>query len=186
MSRRGRPPVSGVRAIVLAAGASSRMGRPKGLLPLDGVPLLRVHVDTFRRAGLPVTVVVGNRAREHVAVLPPGVRVVFNLAWRRTEMADSAAMGLAGESDALLIPVDAPPAHPDTIARLLATPAPAVPTFAGQPGHPVRLGAPHPRERLERRLAGAARVPVDDPDCVRNLNRPEEWEAWLAERARRG
>ncbi len=160
------------------------MGRPKGLLLLDGVPLLRAHVDAFLAAGLPVTVVLGNEVRAHVAVLPSGVRVVVNLKWRTTEMADSAAIALEGLGDALLTPVDVPPARPGTIARLLATEGPAIPTWRGLPGHPVRLCAPHPRVRLEDRMAGATRVPVDDPDCVRNLNRPEEWAAWLAERAR--
>jgi CTP:molybdopterin cytidylyltransferase MocA len=155
------------------------MGSPKGLLPIDGVPLLRAHVDALRAAGLPVTVVLGPRVAEHVALLPPGVRVVVNLAWARTEMADSAAMGLDGRGDALLTPVDTPPPAAATLRALCATPGPAVPTWRGQPGHPVRLCAPHPRARLEARLAGATRVPVDDPDCVRNLNRPDEWTAWL-------
>ena len=62
----------------------------------------------------------------------------------------------------------------------------AVPTWRGQPGHPVRLVAPHPRVRLDHRLRDAARISVEDPDCVRNLNRPGEWEAWLAERRAAG
>src|SRR5262249_31296124 len=36
----------GVAAIVLAGGRSSRMGQPKALLPLDGVPLI-VHIVTM-------------------------------------------------------------------------------------------------------------------------------------------
>lgn len=159
------------------------MGRPKGLLALDGVPLLRAHVDSFVAAGLPVTVVLGPLATEHVAALPPGVRVVLNLAWRTTQMADSAFFGLDGAGVALLTPVDAPPAKPATLAALLACDGPAVPTFAGVDGHPVRLVPPHVRARLDARLAGARRVPVDDPDCVRNLNRPDEWAAWVASRS---
>jgi CTP:molybdopterin cytidylyltransferase MocA len=161
------------------------MGRPKGLLELDGLPLLRAHVDAYLRAGLPVTVVLGRAAREYVETLPKHVRIIFNLAWARTEMTHSAAMGLAGAGDALLTPVDAPPVRADTLARLLAADGPAVPTWNGLSGHPVRLCAPHPAERLDLRLAAATRVPVDDPDCVRNLNRPEEWDAWLEERRRR-
>lgn len=165
------------------------MGRPKGLLVLDGVPLLRAHVDAFRAAGLPVTVVLGNAALEHFRTLPSGVRVVFNFRWKCTDMAHSAALALEGAGDVLLTPVDVPPARPETLARLLAAPGPAIPTWNGQPGHPIRLCAPHPDvadggrvPRLEDRVAGATRVPVDDPDCVRNLNRPEEWAAWLASR----
>ncbi len=161
------------------------MGRPKGLLPLDGVPLLRAHVDSFTAAGLPVTVVLGPRAAEHVAVLPPGVRVVLNLRWATTQMADSAFYGVDGAGVALVTPVDAPPAARATLEALLAVDGPAVPTWRGEPGHPVRLEPPHAPGRLDARLGDARRVPVDDPDCARNLNRPEEWAAWLAERAGR-
>lgn len=186
LSRRSRPQSRGedARAIVLCAGASSRMGRPKGLLPLDGVPLVRAHVDRFRAAGLPVTVVLGPLAVEHLAVLPEGVQIIFNMIWTRTEMSDSAFFGLDGAGVALVTPVDVPPARLDTLAALLAAEGTAIPTWQGRPGHPVRLEPPHARVRLDRRLAGAARIPVDDPDCVQNLNRPEEWAAWLRGRGR--
>lgn len=161
------------------------MGRPKGLLLLDGVPLLRAHVDAFRRAGLPVTVVLGSAASAHVATLPAGVHVVYNPRWHETDMAASAALALRDAGEVLLTPVDVPPARPETIARLLEGVGAAVPTWGGRPGHPIRLPAPHPAVRLETRVATARHVPVDDPDCVRNLNRPEDWATWLAERAAR-
>lgn len=175
-------------AVILCAGASRRMGTPKGLLDLGGVPLLRAHVDAFAAAGLDTTVVLGPHAAAHLAVLPAGTRVVLNLRWDRTEMADSAAMGLVDLGDVLLTPVDAPPAAPETLRRLLAVEGTAVPAWDGRDGHPVRLAAPHPPGRLDARLAGAVRVPVEDPDCVANLNRPEDWEAfvraWTAKRPR--
>ena len=52
-----------VSAIVLAAGASTRMGRPKQLLPWGGVPMVRhvAHTLASSMAG-EVVVVVGCRA----------------------------------------------------------------------------------------------------------------------------
>ncbi len=48
-------------SIVLAAGASSRMGRNKMLLQVDGVPMVRRAVQQATEAGLsPVVVVVGH------------------------------------------------------------------------------------------------------------------------------
>lgn len=62
-----------VGAIVLAAGSSTRMGRNKLLLPLDGQPLVRRAVAAAVGAGLhPVILVVGHdadRVREAVAGL---------------------------------------------------------------------------------------------------------------------
>lgn len=156
------------------------MGRPKGLLVRDGIALLRAHVDAFAAAGLRVTVVLGPRVEDHLAVLPPGTRVVLNPRWASTEMSDSAHLGLVGLGPALLTPVDVPPARAATLARLLEADGAAVPAFRGMDGHPVRLPAPHPPVRLDLRLAGAPRIAVDDPDICLNLNRPADWEAWLA------
>lgn len=50
-----------IAAIILAAGASSRMGRNKMLMPVDGVPMIRRAVQQAIAAELePVVVVVGH------------------------------------------------------------------------------------------------------------------------------
>lgn len=55
-----------IAAVVLAAGASTRMGRNKLLLPVDGMPMARRAAQVAIDAGAaPVVVVVGN---EHHAV----------------------------------------------------------------------------------------------------------------------
>jgi molybdenum cofactor cytidylyltransferase len=52
-----------IGAVVLAAGASRRMGRNKLLLPVDGVPMVRRTVQHVLDAGLaPVVVVTGHEA----------------------------------------------------------------------------------------------------------------------------
>jgi molybdenum cofactor cytidylyltransferase len=66
-----------VAAIVLAAGASSRMGRNKMLLEVDGVPMVRRAVMAATEAGCaPVVVVVGHEA-EKVRTALHGVACVF-------------------------------------------------------------------------------------------------------------
>src|SRR5262245_66026418 len=47
-----------IPGILLAAGASTRMGRPKALLPLGGVTFVRRVLDTLKSAGLSEIVVV--------------------------------------------------------------------------------------------------------------------------------
>jgi len=69
--------------ILLAAGASTRMGRPKQLLPVDGRPLLRLVVDTALAAPVsPVIVVLG----AHAALIRPcldglPVQIVVHDGW---------------------------------------------------------------------------------------------------------
>src|SRR6185369_16167688 len=77
----------GVAGIVLAAGASSRMGRPKMLLPLAGGTLLSTVAAALLDAGLPSVVVVLGCDADNVraaAGLPedPRLRVVVNDEWR--------------------------------------------------------------------------------------------------------
>jgi molybdenum cofactor cytidylyltransferase len=52
-----------VGCVILAAGASTRMGANKMLLPVDGVPMVRRAVRVAREAALtPIVVVVGHEA----------------------------------------------------------------------------------------------------------------------------
>ena len=56
-------PGAGIAAIVLAAGASTRLGKPKQLIDIDGESLLRRTVRLARESGCaPVFVVLGSEA----------------------------------------------------------------------------------------------------------------------------
>ncbi|CAM3767445.1 nucleotidyltransferase family protein [Corallococcus sp. ZKHCc1 1396] len=72
-----------VAVVLLAAGASSRLGQPKQLLIHEGVPLVRRAAQAALGAG-PVVVVLGAR-REAVAAELEGLRVrcVDNPDWAR-------------------------------------------------------------------------------------------------------
>lgn len=172
-------------AVILSAGQSRRMGRPKALLSLGGVPLVLAQIRAFEAAGLRVTVVLGAGAETIDAALPASVSRVFNAAWESTGPAESAALGLAGLGPALLTPVDVPPASPADLRALIRASGPAVLTFGGRDGHPVRLDPPHTAGRLDERLVNAVRVPSEDPDRLLNLNTPDAWAIWLRERLAR-
>jgi molybdenum cofactor cytidylyltransferase len=72
-----------VAAIVLAAGASRRLGQPKQLLMLDGETLLARSVRLAGEAGAaPVLVVVGAQAELIGAAVPPDIAtVLMNAEW---------------------------------------------------------------------------------------------------------
>ena len=66
-----------VAAVILAAGASSRMGRNKMLLDVDGVPMVRRAALVAAAAGCsPIVIVVGNEA-ERVRSALDGIACEF-------------------------------------------------------------------------------------------------------------
>lgn len=160
-----------VLAVVLAAGASSRMRAPKALLRLrDGRTLLRAHLDAL--AGLEVRVVQGRWA------LP--VPAVHNPDWATTGMVESLSLAIRGSQHPriLVTPVDAAPVDPADLERLLATPGAAALSWRGQNGHPIvvprdAIRPPRPLNRLRFTSveATSARVLVD-------LDTPERWRAF--------
>lgn len=115
-----------IAGIVLAAGRSSRLGRPKQLLPLQGEPLLRFTLQRILTTSLDVVyVVLGHRAdeiTEFVADLP--VQIVDN---PNAEEGQSTSV-LAGlravfpmNPDAVMILLgDQPLVDPGVVNRLIA------------------------------------------------------------------
>lgn len=122
-----RPRAAEFATIVLAAGASSRMGRPKMLLPVGDRTLLAASVAPHLEAlNGRVVVVLGKDARRirAEAGLPadPRLHVVVNRRWR-DGMSSSLRRGLevCGDADAVLIALgDQPSLAPSIIPALLA------------------------------------------------------------------
>jgi molybdenum cofactor cytidylyltransferase len=139
-----------VVGIILAAGASSRMGRPKALLPIGADTFVTRVCRTLLEAGVDDLVVVAGPEQEAIAdaLAATGLpaRVVENR--RRDEgQLSSVLAGLAVADrpgvDAVLVHlVDAPLVRPETARAVLdaffRTHAPIVrPSVGGRHGHPV-------------------------------------------------
>ena len=180
-------------AVVLAAGASTRMGRPKALLRHQGRSFVACAVELARAAGCaPIVVVTGAQplADEPLA---PAVRV-HNERWQLGQLS-SLQRGLAalpaGASGVLVLTVDRPHVQPATVAALVAA-FRGAPTFAWQPEHAGRRGHPQiypaallpalaalpperdPRELLRSHAALRRTLAVDDPAILDNLDTPQD------------
>lgn len=142
MSRRPR-----VAGIVLAAGVSSRMGRPKQLLPFRGQTILECVVDGALRSPLDkVIVVLGHKFESLSSLLAErDATVVLNSRYERGQ-GSSVKAGLRevrGEVDAVLFLLgDQPLVTWKTIGRLIDSygrrPSPIVlPIYNGKRGNPV-------------------------------------------------
>lgn len=114
-----------VAGIVLAAGGSTRMGRAKQLLELDGAPLVRRAALAAQAAGCaPVVVVLGGSAAEIApALCGPGLEIEVNERWQEG-MGRSIAAGVAraergGATAALITLADQPLVDAASLRRLL-------------------------------------------------------------------
>ena len=137
-----------VTGVVLAAGAGTRMGKPKALVVRDGVPWVARATRLLLAAGCDrVVVVLGASAVEARAFVPTDdtVSTVVNDDWP-SGMASSLRTGLSAASGtaALISLVDTPGLPVEAARRVLASGAPlARASFDGRPGHPVLIAAQH-------------------------------------------
>lgn len=139
-----------IAAVVLAAGTSSRLGRPKQLLELRGRPLLQHAVDAAFEAGLDeIVVVLGHQAGEVAAALtlPEGARAVVNPNYVEGQ-SSSLRAGLRAVSlqvrAAVVLLGDQPGVSPAAIRAVAGAyeeaGGPVVQAaYGGQPGHPVLI-----------------------------------------------
>jgi len=135
-----------VTPIVLAAGASRRMGRPKALLDFDGRVCLDLVLDAVQFAGRPVVVLGPNHEEIRSRVDLDAVEVVLNLdaASGQTASLQAALSRLPAGADAFFfLPVDLPLLRAADVVGLLqsriANPGASlhIPSHAGRRGHPI-------------------------------------------------
>jgi len=165
----GLHPRLAVGAVLLAAGAGSRLGhRPKALLELGGVPLVRRALIALSGAGVDEVVVVTGH---HAMLVEPLVREFpVTLAHNpRPEdgQASSVLTGLAALSarlDAVIVALaDQPLVNADDITTLVRAfkqregAAMVVPRIDGQPGNPVIFDAALREEWLAGGASAACR-----------------------------
>ena len=188
-----------VAAIILAAGASSRMGSPKPLLPWGDGCLLGWELDQLRRSTVDeIVAVTGAHADNVRRALPDGSRrhCVFNARWaqgRSTSLVAGATALLAPyrtRPDAIVIQNVDQPTHADIIDRLIdelrSSGADAVqPSLLGSRGHPVvvdgslleELAAANEEDlglRAILRRHPPLQLPMDDEPIVRiDLDTPD-------------
>ena len=181
----GSPP--DLAAIILAAGASSRMGRPKQLLMYEGQTLLRRAIHAAEAAGCcPIKVVLGCGVEAlQTEVAATTAQAIVNADWQKG-IGTSIRHGVAALLDenpatdrVVLMLADQPHVTADTIRALdhaqRQTQSPiCAAAFEATIGPPVIVTGPFIRALLELPDdRGAKAIWTDHPEALTKVPRPE-------------
>jgi molybdenum cofactor cytidylyltransferase len=191
-----------IAAIVLAAGLSRRMGRPKLSLPWRETTVIGQVVAVLSAAGVEEILVVTGGARQEIeaALSDTSARLVFNPRYQASEMIDSLQVGLAqlsqsveatlvalGDQPQIQLPVVQAVLSAYTQANAQCPARLVVPSYKMKRGHPwlvdrslwAELGQICPpetlRDFLERHAAEICYLPVSTDTILRDLDTPDDY-----------
>jgi molybdenum cofactor cytidylyltransferase len=182
-----------ISAVVLAAGSSRRMGKPKMTLPWGDTSVIGHVLRVLQDAEVQSIVVVTGAAREAVQRVCrlAGVTVVFNPRHRDGEMLASLQVGLkslGAETDAALIVLgDQPSIAESTVRQVIQAHQGdgallVVPSYRMRRGHPWLVARPlwtalldaqvpaTPRDFLNLHASHIAYVEVGTPSILEDLD----------------
>lgn len=186
-----------IAGIILAAGASSRMGTPKALLDYRGETFVGRLTRVLGACSQPVIVVLGYHADAIRQQVPATAKIAINPDPSRGQLS-SLQTGLAAipaEADGFaFIPVDSPAVAEDTVVALVRAfeqrrPETlfVIPRQSGKRGHPVLAARSIAREFLALPPTAEARdvvhahvdhteyVDVDDAGIFTDVDDPEAY-----------
>ena len=197
------PQKPNIAAIVLAAGMSRRMGRPKALLPLGDKPLIHRVVQSIAETdSLTCLIVVTGHCQKKVTAALRGfdVHFVHNPNYDAGGMLSSVQAGIRAVpidiAAVLIVLGDQPLIRPETVQSIVnawksSTPRLVIPAYHGQRGHPVLIDrsgrsevlALHGDETLKtfvtRHTSDAIELSVEDPATITDVDTPEDYERLL-------
>jgi molybdenum cofactor cytidylyltransferase len=156
----------GSPAIVLAAGASKRLGQPKAMVPIGGTTLVGLAVQRLREAGCtPIVVVTRRSLHFEITIEALGAVVVVNNQPEdgRTGSIQRGLLSLMGDKGrtprkVIVAPVDRPGWKKEHVRALMEQETTSTLCSQGRKGHPLMLVG----EDIERVLASPPETPLRD------------------------
>ena len=169
-------------AIVLAAGASKRLGSPKAFVEVKGQTLVELVCGKLQNAGLSVTVVTRNSLKQTIQKFLLNISVVVNpnpdLGRTGTIQCGIESIGI---KPLLIVPVDRPGFSLDTIKKLCECNDTTIPTLNEKGGHPIAITTQDCENILRaepdtplREIISPDRITVEDPHLHLNIDTKED------------
>ena len=184
-----------LKCIILAAGASKRLGQHKALLVKDEVPLIRWLVNRLEVQGINPIIVTRQELMIDIALACPERTVIVNPVpdAGRTGTIRCGILHINSEKEKvkpfriLLVPIDRPGFSDETLSKLMDEERCCVPAKDGRGGHPIML-MPRDIEEIMReenpdyplnKIVNPIHIEVNDVDLHVNLDRIEDVTQWL-------
>lgn len=192
-----------ISAIVLAAGESKRMGRPKQMLAWQGKTLLRHVLESLINSNAEEIILVLGYEAEAIrkSLTEFQIKIVINPDYKQG-MASSLRQGLLAmdpRSEAFLVLLaDQPGIGPEIMNRMIrefqqANPKRGIvrPVYQGLRGHPVLIGVQYLQEALQLQGDMGARrilmnhpkdiieIEVDQDVVLADIDTPEEYQKYM-------
>lgn len=191
--------IENIAAIVLAAGLSTRMGRPKMILPWGKSSIIGTVVSTLVAAGLTQVVVVTGGSSSEVEKALEGFpdQIVFNPLYENGEMLYSIQIGLSALSTkthaALVVLGDQPQMQIDIVRSVIKAYQKTeqvtliIPSFQMRRGHPwlvsrslwpgiLALTPPATmRDFVQENAKSIHYLNVNTPTVLADLDTPEDY-----------
>jgi len=188
-----------IPAIILAAGASRRLGQDKALLQVAGNPLVALVAQRLSAAGCtPIVIVTRTELAFACLGAAPECKVAINKSPQegRTGSIQVGLLALGEDNGrlpkaVLIVPLDRPGWSMSTLEKVVNTEGCVCPEKEGRGGHPLRISGTEvkaimsaPSDTSLRQLTKPQRILVEDEFLHLNIDTPEdmvELERWASQ-----
>ena len=170
-------------SVILAAGASRRLGHPKALVEFGGITLVEKIASTLEKTGLSVTIVTRPSLETEIRNLIPNADIIVNPDPESGRTGSlQCALRKIGHFPIIMAPVDRPGFSTKTLELICQKDETVCPSRNGRGGHPIAISSSDVGKILKsppntslRNIINPRRIEVNDQYLHLNIDTPEDY-----------